>query len=86
MSKVPGNDLIDPPRNQFEFMYNKVLKAQATADRRLELLKRFEWYDWDEKHNDWFCVFCDANKRDGHTDDCRLAEELDDTALEDRDG
>jgi len=82
MSKVPGNDLIDPPRNQFEFMYNKVLNLQATADRLRGLLKKMPEFIWDDEQEAYFCPICGANSNHGHLGSCRLAEELDDTALE----
>jgi len=81
MSKVPGNDLIDPPRNQFEFMYNKVLDAQATADRLRGLLREMPEFVWDDEQEAYFCPICGANSNHGHLGSCRLAKELDDTAL-----
>jgi len=83
MSKVPGNDLIDPPRNQFEFMYNKVLEAQATADRLHGLLRESPKYPKDVPTTEidiwyWFKEYKKWSDK--------VQKELDDTALEDRDG
>ena len=56
----------------------KIVTLQATADRRLELLREFEWSHYDTKHDDMYCYICDANKKEGHKDGCRLAKELSD--------
>ena len=57
---------MDPARRQFEFMQKKINDAEADADRRLELLKR---YNKEKK----VCMFCHTR---WHTDDCELAKEL----------
>lgn len=51
-------------------------ELQATNDRLRELLREFEWEHWDTKQSDHYCLICDANKKEGHKPDCRLAKEL----------
>ena len=45
------------------------------ADKRLELLKRFEWVA--DELNDYYCPICYQDRDQGHTDDCELAEAID---------
>lgn len=49
-------------------------ELQATADRRLELLRRCNEYMA-------ICPFCRRKSTDFHTDDCQLAKELSDATL-----
>ena len=55
--------------------YKELQELQAESDRRLVLLRRLEWPDYDDKFDDYFCFICDANKQDGHAEGCELAAE-----------
>jgi len=63
-------------------------ESQATADRRLELLREREWVyipgmALSQGYNvpvvdAGMCLFCQNFRFQGHADDCRLAKELSD--------
>jgi len=76
MDKWRYTSIYDPLEEMSEYA-----KLKSINDRLRGLLREFEWYDYDDKHGDWFCVICDANKKDGHADDCRLAKELSNATL-----
>jgi hypothetical protein len=66
---------MDPARRQFEFMNAKIKEAEATAARRLALLRECEWgghYAVTSPH----CSICKMPDWKGHADDCELAKEL----------
>ncbi len=50
-------------------------QAQATADRRRELLKNLEYVVMDEGGIP-YCPECGYKKGDGHWKDCKLGKEL----------
>lgn len=62
--------LKSPIVKQVYGLSKKVRELQATADRRLELLKV---YDEQRIHEGHDCHFCDSWR---HTPDCELAKEL----------
>ena len=49
---------------------------EATATRRLGLLRRFYGWEWDFEQECYFCPICGSNKDNGHAEDCELAKEL----------
>ena len=53
-------------------------ELQATADRRLKLLRRMPEWEYDFGQECYFCPICGNNKDYGHSKDCELAEELGD--------
>lgn len=50
--------------------------AEATATRRLGLLRRCEWIPQTEANNIRFCPICKHAEYLGHAADCELAAEL----------
>lgn len=52
------------------FLIDKLATVEATAQRRLGLLRKCEWVSLG------FCIFCHRRNSEGHKPDCQLAAEL----------
>jgi hypothetical protein len=65
-----------------EQLYQNAIRREGVLkeenQRLRELLRKMEFKAYDEKFNDNYCLICDANETDGHTDDCELKMELSD--------
>ena len=60
------------------YLLNGYPKLKSTADRRLGLLRRYEWIDVfidNGGHGDkWIkqCLCCKSERNDGHADGCEM--------------
>ena len=68
-------DEIRKQRERINTLEGNCDRLQATATRRLELLRRLEWHVSDHPANA-YCLICGRYKREGHASYCDLAKEL----------